>query len=77
MISLQAQDVTRALDGCRRIYFGMSVSRLYLEATVTAAAVARELGNLEVFVNISQLTVSRDEPHGDDRLAPTAAALAG
>jgi uncharacterized protein YbjT (DUF2867 family) len=55
----RAEDVTRALDGCRRMYFGMSVSAPYLEATVTAAAVARELGGLEVFVNISQLTVSQ------------------
>ena len=53
------EDVARALDGCRRMYFGMSVSAPYLEATVTAAAVARELGDLEVFVNISQLTVSQ------------------
>src|SRR5437868_2138257 len=52
-------DVGRALDGCRRLYFGMSVSPPYLEATVTAAAVARELGGLEAFVNISQLTVSQ------------------
>jgi uncharacterized protein YbjT (DUF2867 family) len=37
----------------------MSVSAPYLEATVTAAAVARERGDLEVFVNISQLTVSQ------------------
>ena len=37
----------------------MSVSAAYLEATVTAAAVARERGDLEVFVNISQLTVSQ------------------
>jgi NAD(P)H dehydrogenase (quinone) len=35
------------------------VSAPYLEATITAAAVARELGGLEVFVNISQLTVSQ------------------
>jgi uncharacterized protein YbjT (DUF2867 family) len=55
----RAEDVARALDGCRRMYFGMSVSAPYLEATVTAAAVARELGGLEVFVNISQLTVSQ------------------
>jgi uncharacterized protein YbjT (DUF2867 family) len=40
------------------MYFGMSVSAPYLEATVTAAAVAREHGDLEVFVNISQMTVS-------------------
>ena len=55
----RAEDVARALDGCRRMYFGMSVSAPYLEATVTAAAVARERGDLEVFVNISQLTVSQ------------------
>ena len=39
--------------------FGMSASAPYLEATVTAAAVAREHRDLEVFVNISQLTVSQ------------------
>ena len=50
---------SRALAGCRRMYFGMSVSAPYLEATVTAAAVARERGDLEVFVNISQMTVSQ------------------
>jgi uncharacterized protein YbjT (DUF2867 family) len=55
----RAADVARALDGCRRMYFGMSVSAPYLEATVTAAAVARARGDLEVFVNISQLTVSQ------------------
>jgi NAD(P)H dehydrogenase (quinone) len=54
-----AEDVARALTGCRRLYFGMSVSASYLEATVTAAAVARERGDLEVFVNISQMTVSQ------------------
>ena len=54
----RAEDVVQALKGCRRIYFGMSVSAPYLEATVTAAAVARRQGDLEVFVNISQLTVS-------------------
>jgi NAD(P)H dehydrogenase (quinone) len=52
-------DVARALAGCRRVYFGMSVSAAYLEATVIAAAVARELGDWEVFVNISQMTVSQ------------------
>ena len=52
-------DVARAMEGCRRIYFGMSVSELYLEATVIAAAVARERGDIEAFVNISQMTVSQ------------------
>src|SRR2546423_9241564 len=32
----QAGDVARALAGCRRLYFGMSVSAPYLEATVIA-----------------------------------------
>jgi NAD(P)H dehydrogenase (quinone) len=52
-------DIARALSGCRRIYFGMSVSADYLEATVAAAAVAREHDSLEAFVNISQMTVSQ------------------
>ena len=55
----RATDVMRALEGCRRVYFGMSVSAPYLEATVTAAAAARQQGDLEVFVNISQMTVSQ------------------
>jgi uncharacterized protein YbjT (DUF2867 family) len=52
-------DVLRALAGCRRMYFGMSVSAPYLEATVTTAAVARARGDLEAFVNMSQMTVSQ------------------
>jgi NAD(P)H dehydrogenase (quinone) len=54
-----AADVAHALEGCRRMYFGMSVSPPYLEATVIAAAAARECGDLEAFVNISQMTVSQ------------------
>src|SRR2546427_1327659 len=30
-----------AIEGCRRTYFGMSVSAAYLEATVNSAAVGR------------------------------------
>src|SRR5246500_2859995 len=48
----------RAIDGCRRIYFGMSVSAEYLQATVNTAAVARHYC-VEAFVNMSQMTVSR------------------
>ena len=55
----RVEDVARALEGCRRMYFGMSVCASYLEATATVAAVARERGDLEVLVNISQLTVSQ------------------
>jgi uncharacterized protein YbjT (DUF2867 family) len=48
----------RAIEGCARIYFGMSVSAAYLEATVNTAAVARHHG-VEAFVNMSQMTVSQ------------------
>lgn len=55
----RAPDVLRAMDGCGRMYFGMSVSSRYLEATVTTAAVAREYARLEVLINMSQMTVSQ------------------
>src|ERR1700681_150386 len=48
----------RAIEGCGRIYFGMSTSAAYLEATVNTAAVARHHG-VEAFVNMSQMTVSQ------------------
>src|SRR5579859_5306096 len=48
----------RAIEGCARIYFGMSVSAAYLEATVNTAAVARHHG-VEAFVNMSQMTVAQ------------------
>ena len=48
----------RAIEGCARIYFGMSVSAAYLEATVNTAAVARHHGG-EAFVNMSQMTVTQ------------------
>jgi NAD(P)H dehydrogenase (quinone) len=54
-----ASDVVGALAGCQRMYFGMSVSPAYLEATVIAAAAARGRDDLDVFVNISQMTVSQ------------------
>lgn len=53
------EDVSRAFDGCHRVYFGMSVSASYLEATAIVAAVARQHKELEVLVNISQMTVSQ------------------
>jgi uncharacterized protein YbjT (DUF2867 family) len=48
----------RAIEGCSRVYFGMSVSASYLEATVNVAAVARHHG-VEAFVNMSQMTVTQ------------------
>src|SRR6476620_8829575 len=55
---LEPADVYRAVSGSRRVYFGMSVSAGHLEATVTVAAVARELG-VDALVNMSQMTVSQ------------------
>jgi uncharacterized protein YbjT (DUF2867 family) len=55
---LEPADVYRVVSGCRRVYFGMSVSPGYLEATVTMAAVTRELG-VDALVNMSQMTVSQ------------------
>lgn len=52
-------DVVAALDGCRRLYFGMSVSPDYLEATATVAAAALDSGRVELLVNMSQMTVSQ------------------
>jgi len=40
----------RAIEGCGRIYFGMSVSPAYLEATINTAAVARHYGVGSVLV---------------------------
>lgn len=51
------QDVNRVIEGCKRIYFGMSVSPSYLEATANVAAVAKHYP-IELFVNMSQMTVS-------------------
>ena len=48
----------RAIEGCGRIYFGMSVSAAYLEATINIATVARHHG-VEAFVNMSQMTVTQ------------------
>jgi uncharacterized protein YbjT (DUF2867 family) len=55
---LEPADVYRVVSGCRRVYFGMSVSPGYLEAGVTMATVAREVG-VDALVNMSQMTVSQ------------------
>ena len=55
---VQPDQVVSALEGCRRAYFGMGVSASYLEATLVVAAAAREIGGLEMLVNMSQMTVS-------------------
>jgi uncharacterized protein YbjT (DUF2867 family) len=55
----RAPDVVAALDGCHRLYFGMSVSPEYLEATATVAATALAGGAVELLANMSQMTVSQ------------------
>src|SRR6476646_2960038 len=52
-------DVVRALRGCKRMFFGMSISPPYLQATTIAAAAAKEIPDFEILVNISQMTVSQ------------------
>jgi len=48
--------VHRAIEGCERIRFGMSVSPTYLEATTNLAVVAKHHG-AKAFINLSQMTV--------------------
>ena len=52
-------DVVRALRGCKRMYFGMSISPPYLQATTIAAAATKAIPDFEILVNISQMTVSQ------------------
>jgi uncharacterized protein YbjT (DUF2867 family) len=52
-------DVAAAMNGAARMFFNMSVSPDYLQATAVVCAIAKELGELEVLVNISQMTVSQ------------------
>ena len=55
---LDLDSIHRAVAGCERMYFGMSVSDSYLEATVNAAAVAKHHG-VKAFINMSQMTLSQ------------------
>jgi len=53
------RSVADAMAGVERMFFNMSVSLDYLEATAIVCAAARELGGCEVIVNMSQMTVSQ------------------
>lgn len=53
---LDLEAVHRAVEGCERVYFSMSLSPSYLEATANMAAVAKHYG-VKAFVNMSQMTV--------------------
>ena len=48
-----------AMTGVERMFFNMSVSLDYLEATAIVCAAAREVGGFDVIVNMSQMTVSQ------------------
>jgi len=55
---LDLDSVQRAVAGCERVFFGMSISDTYLAAAVNAAAVAKHHG-VKAFVNLSQMTVAQ------------------
>ena len=55
---LEPAAVYRVVSGCRRVYFGMSVSPGYLTASVTMPAVAREVG-VDALVNMPRMTASQ------------------
>src|ERR1700739_1829477 len=52
-------DVFAVMSGVTRMFFNMSVSPDYLQATTVVCVAAKELGDLEVLVNMSQMTVSQ------------------
>jgi uncharacterized protein YbjT (DUF2867 family) len=52
-------DVGAAMYGVPRMFFNMSASADYLEATTVVCAAAEELDGLEVLVNMSQMTVAQ------------------
>lgn len=55
-------DVAAALHDVDRVFFSMSVSPSYLEATTVVCALAAETADLDVLVNMSQMTVSQMTP---------------
>jgi uncharacterized protein YbjT (DUF2867 family) len=55
----RAGDIVDAIDGVRRMFFNMSVSPDYLRATTEVCAAALDRGQLDVIVNMSQMTVSQ------------------
>jgi uncharacterized protein YbjT (DUF2867 family) len=55
---LDLDTMHRAVAGCERMFFGMSISETYLAAAVNAAAVAKHHG-VKAFVNLSQMTVAQ------------------
>lgn len=69
---LNIADVAAAIGGCRRVYFSMSLSPYYLDATILMAAAAKAKGDLELLVNVSEseqtnLTFERMTAPADER----------
>ena len=54
-----AVDVVEAMRDVRRMFFNTRISFDYLQEVAIVCAAARELGGLEVIVNMSQMTVSQ------------------
>jgi uncharacterized protein YbjT (DUF2867 family) len=57
----------RSIEGCTRVYFGMSVSPAYLEATTNVAAVALHHG-VQALVNMSQMSITETADSPQHRL---------
>ena len=55
---LDLDSMHKAISGCDTMYFGMSVSDAYLEATVNVAAVAKH-HEVKAFINMSQMTLAQ------------------
>src|SRR5215831_14291775 len=55
---LDLDSMHRVIAGCETMYFGLSVSDVYLAATVNTAAVAKHHG-VKAFINMSQMTLSQ------------------
>jgi uncharacterized protein YbjT (DUF2867 family) len=53
------RNVVDAIADADRMFFSMSISPDYLQATTVVSAAALEYGRLEVIVNMSQMTVSQ------------------
>ena len=54
-----AADVVEAMRGVTRMFFNTHISFDYLQEVAIVCAAARELGGLEMVVNMSQMTVSQ------------------
>ena len=72
----QPDQVVRALEGCKRAYFGMGVSPSYLEATLVVAAAAREAGSFEFAGQHVTDDCLGDGSEAHDRVPAAAPALA-